>query len=162
MRKLPGVHTAAQLACQEWPRLGSTSSSFIHIRASYDLTWKFSRTTASPGDHRPVTAFYSDQVWMLGAWRLRGLNTYTGMRRLRRPHINRCKKIAIPYFAPQPPLEPLRVLRTPTSFACPGWRDVQRKKHIYRRETSTPFPHWLTQVYRPAMFFRRALVWIRC
>ena len=55
-------------------------------------------------------------------------------------------------------MEPLRVLRTPTSFACPCWLDVQLNKHIYRRETSTPFLHRLTQENRPAMFSWRALV----
>ena len=46
-------------------------------------------------------------------------------------------------------------------IACPGWRDVQRITHIHRRETSTSFPHRVTQVNRPAMFFRCALVWSR-
>ena len=37
-RELLRAHTAASRACQEWLRLGSTSSSFIPIRVSYELT----------------------------------------------------------------------------------------------------------------------------
>ena len=91
-----------------------------------------------------------------------GLNTFTGMRRLHRIHINRCKTIESPYFAPEPRLEPPRVLSTPASSACPGLQDVGRNRYIYGRGAPPSFPRRLTEEYSTAMCLRDVLVRSNC
>ena len=83
-----------------------------------------------------------------------GLSTYTGMRRLGRPHIDKCKKTAPPYLRRNHvgTRYGYYVLR-PVSDARTGEMCSKlRKYQVYRSETSPPFPHQLTHVNNTTMF----------
>ena len=89
------------------------------------------------------------------------INTYTGMKRIRRRHIDRFKKTTTLRLTPKLRLKTLRSLRPPTCFACPGWRDVQRIKDKPERDVCPFLSPVDYSKFHCHVSFRRVLVWRR-